>query len=400
MNLRGTDISFNPVFFSYLIFDPVEKNCNLYIDAEKVESIKEYLATNKVTVKPYAAVDDDLKTLASKEGCKVNIHASTCNGHLTNLVGDSQIILKDNPIQHLKAAKNITEQNGMKSCNIRDAAAVMKYFAYLEKELKNPDHKLDEYTAAAHLNVLRTKGDLHQGPSFDTISSIGANGAIIHYKPEADTAVRLNNNEIYLCDSGGQYLDGTTDTTRTTHFGGDKPPTDFQREAYTRVLRGVLDLERVVWPAKSRIAGGDMDILARKNLWAAGLNYGHGTGHGVGSFLNVHEGPVGVSRGYTVEWVVGHAVSNEPGYYESGEFGIRIENVQMVQDHPTIKDHLCWYNLTPAPYSRNLIDTKFLSPDEVNYIDKFHERCLEQLSPLLQDDADALDYVKRQCAPL
>lgn len=139
--------------------------------------------------------------------------------------------------------------------------------------------------------------------------------------------MKLNNNEIYLLDSGGQYLDGTTDITRTTHFDGEKPPTAFQKEAYTRVLLGNMDLERIVWPAKSRIAGGDMDTLARMHLWQAGLDYGHGTGHGVGSYLNVHEGPVGVSRGYTVEWDVGHCVSNEPGYYKDGEFGIRIENV-------------------------------------------------------------------------
>ena len=150
----------------------------------------------------------------------------------------------------------------MRACNIRDCAAIMKYFAYLETELKNPDHTLTEFTGARYLDNLRTKGDLHQGPSFDTISSIGANGAVIHYKPEEGTCLKLNNDEIYLLDSGGQYLDGTTDITRCGHFGG-KPPTAFQKEAYTRVLMGTLGLERVVWPAKSGIAGGDMDILAR-----------------------------------------------------------------------------------------------------------------------------------------
>jgi len=185
-----------------------------------------------------------------------------------------------------------------------------------------------------------------------------------------------------------------------THFGGNNPPTDFQKEAYTRVLRGTLDLERIVWPAKSRIAGGDMDILARKNLWEAGLDYGHGTGHGVGSYLNVHEGPIGVSRGYKVEFVEGHCVSDEPGYYKDGEFGIRIENVIMCVKHPKHENFLCWENLTVAPYSRNLIDKKLLSPDTIAFIDNFHQDCLQKLTPLLQDDADALDYVKRQCAPL
>ena len=287
----------------------------------------------------------------------------------------------------------------MRACNIRDCAAIMKYFAYLEKALKEENHKITEFTGAKYLDNLRTRGDLHQGPSFETISSIGPNGAIIHYSPEEDTAVTLNRDEIYLLDSGGQYLDGTTDITRTTHFGG-KAPTAFQKEAYTRVLRGCLDLERVVWPAKARIAGGDMDTLARKALWEVGLDYKHGTGHGVGSYLNVHEGPVGVSRGYKVEWVPGHCVSDEPGYYQDGEFGIRIENVIMCQVHPQHDNYLCWENLTTAPYSRDLIDKNFLSPDTVAYIDNFHQKCLTALTPLLQDDADALDYVKRQCAPL
>lgn len=178
----------------------------------------------------------------------------------------------------------------MRRCNVKDCAAIVKYFAYLEEELKNPDHTLDEYTGARKVEEFRTFGELYVGPSFDTISSIGPNGAVIHYKPAKETALRLNNNEIYLLDSGGQYLEGTTDITRCGHFCGQNP-TDFQKEAYTRVLMGVIDLERIVWPSDTTISGSDMDILARKNLWAVGLDYKHGTGHGVGTFLNVHEGP-------------------------------------------------------------------------------------------------------------
>lgn len=275
----------------------------------------------------------------------------------------------------------------------------MKYLALLREELHKPDHGLDEFTGARILDDLRTKGDLHQGPSFDTISSIGANGAVIHYKPEKDTALKLNADEIYLLDSGGQYLDGTTDITRTSHFCG-KAPTDFQREAYTRVLLGVLELERVVWPSKSTINGGDMDILARKHLWAVGLDYKHGTGHGVGSFLNVHEGPQGIGRYSKAKLMEGMCVSDEPGFYQDGEFGIRIENIIMCQKHPKYEDHYCWENVTVAPYCRELIDTKFMSQDMIEYIDTFHQKCLEKLSPLLQDDARALAYVQHQCKPL
>lgn len=173
----------------------------------------------------------------------------------------------------------------------------MKYFAFLEEELKKEGHGLDEFNGARKVESYRAEigGDFYKGPSFDTISSIGPNGAIIHYKPKEDTAAKLNNDEIYLLDSGGQYLDGTTDITRTGHFGG-KPPTDFQKEAYTRVLLGNLDVERVIWPNDHNFAGLDFDTLARKHLWEVGLDYKHGTGHGVGSLLCVHEGPIGISR--------------------------------------------------------------------------------------------------------
>ena len=168
----------------------------------------------------------------------------------------------------------------------------MRYFAFLEKELRNPDHTLDEFSGARKVESLRTEcpNNLYLGPSFDTISSIGPNGAVIHYKPSKETCLRLNNDQIYLLDSGGQYKLGTTDITRTVHLGG-KAPTAFQKEAYTRVLMGVIELERIVWPSDISISGADMDILARKALWSAGLDYKHGTGHGVGTLLNVHEGP-------------------------------------------------------------------------------------------------------------
>lgn len=287
----------------------------------------------------------------------------------------------------------------MRAANVRDCAAIFKYFAFLESELKKEDHELTEFSGARIMDDLRTKGKYHQGPSFDTISSIGANGAVIHYKPTEDKCNKLNADEIYLLDSGGQYLDGTTDITRSVHFNG-APPTQFQKEAYTRVLLGVLDLERLVWPAGVNISGADMDVLARKNLWEVGLDFKHGTGHGVGSYLNVHEGPVGVSRMAKTQFVVGHCVSNEPGYYEDGQFGIRIENVIMCQPHPTYERHLMWENLTVAPYCRDLIEKDLLSPRTIRYIDEFHQRCLKELTPLLEDDELALDYLKRACEPL
>lgn len=176
----------------------------------------------------------------------------------------------------------------MRNSNLRDSAAIVKYFGWLENELKSPNCTLTEYDGARKVDSLRGEGDYFVGPSFDTISSIGPNGAVIHYKPSKDTALKLSNKEVYLLDNGGQYYDGTTDITRTVHF---TEPTAFQKEMYTRVLLGTLDLERVVWPSNSTIAGADLDVLARRRLWQVGRDFKHGTGHGIGSFMCVHEGP-------------------------------------------------------------------------------------------------------------
>ena len=306
--------------------------------------------------------------------------------------------LSHNIIELLKACKNKVQQEGMRNCNVRDCAAIMKYFAFLEEELAKENHGLNEFIGANKVTEYRGLGELYIGPSFEPISSIGANGAVIHYSPTKDESMPMNNDEIYLLDSGGQYFDGTTDITRTVHFGG-KAPTDFQRDCYTRVLMGTLDLERVVWP-KGSYHGGDFDILARRHLFEAGLDYKHGTGHGVGSLLCVHEGPIGVSRGYTQKFVEGMCVSDEPGYYHDGEFGIRIENVIMVQQHPKYENSWYFENLTVAPYCRDLIKTSILPQGTLDFINEFHVKCLEKLTPLLKDDARALAYVTRQCAPI
>jgi len=332
LNLRGNDIEYNPVFFSYLIFYPGKEDkkhsVTLYISAGKVSDLKDYLESVNVTVVPYEQIAEDLVNFAESD-LKIGADVDQLNAELHRHIKDV-IVEKSSIVETIKAAKNTTEQAGMRACNVRDCAAIMKYFAFLEEELKKPDHGLDEYSGAMKMNHLRSLDPLNRGPSFESISSIGANAAIIHYAPPKEGAEKLNNDEIYLLDSGGQYLDGTTDITRTAHFSGSKAPTAFQKEAYTRVLLGVLDLERIVWPSTSAISGADMDILARRHLWAVGLDFKHGTGHGVGSYLNVHEGPQNISRYNKVKLVEGHCVSDEPGYYKDGEFGIRIENVIMV----------------------------------------------------------------------
>lgn len=369
----------------------------MFIDEKHIDAdASAYLAQNNVSVLPYESISAELTKL-SKEEIKIDYDKNT-NSELQRLI-EPIAGSQDNTVEAIKAAKTPVEQAGMARANVRDCAAIMRYFAFLEEELKKPDHGLDEYSGARRVEAYRTENDRYVGPSFDTISSIGSNGAVIHYKPEKDTALKLNNDEIYLLDSGGQYLDGTTDITRTGHFGG-KAPTKFQKECYTRVLMGTLELERIVWPGDSTICGADMDILARKNLWAVGLDYKHGTGHGVGTFLNVHEGPCGISRANKCKLVEGMCVSDEPGYYQDGEFGIRIENVIVCQKHPQNPDFLMWKNMTVAPYCRELIDLEVLTPELRAYVDAFHQRCLAELTPHLEKDPRALAYVQRQCQPL
>ena len=283
LNLRGNDIEYNPLFFSYLLFhrDGDNHRVDLFINEDKVSEpqMAEYLKSINVSVYGYDAIEGKLEEYSKLDSKKVSIDKSDCNYRKFSKLNELgfEVVDQKNLIPLLKCQKNEVQQEGMRQCNIRDCAAIMKYFAFLEEELKKPGHGLNEFNGARKVEEYRTFGDLYKGPSFDTISSIGANGAVIHYKPNLDDAKALNNDEIYLLDSGGQYLDGTTDITRTAHFGG-KEPTAFQREAYTRVLLGVLDLEKVVWPAKSRYAGKDFDILARKHLFEAGLDFKHGTG--------------------------------------------------------------------------------------------------------------------------
>ena len=224
-NMRGTDIDYNPVFFSYMLFYPKrgadESRVTLFVDETKVTDVRDYLTSQKIEVRPYLQITEQL-TEYSQNGIKVGVITESCNAELFRICGEHGV-KADNVIQKTKAVKNAVEMAGMRNSNRRDCAAIIKYFAFLEEELRKEDHDLDEWKAARVLDDLRTHGEHHRGPSFPSISSIGANGAVIHYEAEQHTAVKLNNNEIYLLDSGGQYLDGTVDITRTTHFGGNEP---------------------------------------------------------------------------------------------------------------------------------------------------------------------------------
>ena len=230
LNLRGNDIEFNPLFFSYLLLQKTDSGMkgHLFIKEDKVADVKDYLASINVAVSDYSGLEAAIKELSNEENKHISINKGQCSQRLVQVLNnfDFSVVEESGIVELMKSKKNPVMQEGMRQANIRDCAAIMKYFAFLEEELRKPDHTLDEFTGARKVEEYRTFGQYYKGPSFDSISSIGPNGAVIHYKPSKEEALKLNNDEIYLLDSGGQYLDGTTDITRTAHFGG-KAPTPF-----------------------------------------------------------------------------------------------------------------------------------------------------------------------------
>ena len=394
LNLRGSDIEYNPLFFSYLLVDQSspETRLTLFINPSKVSSITDYLSSHNVSVQDYSEVSSYLSQLTYPV---ILDESETSLGLCSKL---KQALHVPNLIARIKNVKTPREILGFQESHKRDAVAMVKYFTWLEQKLKN-NEEINEWTAALHLDELRSQQALNKGLSFENISSSGPNAAIIHYAPTADKARNLSLDEIYLLDSGGQYLDGTIDTTRTLHFGN---PGDWEKECFTRVLLGNLDLERVKWPASARITGNDLDVLARRWLWEKGLDYNHATGHGVGYFLNVHEGPQVLCKGADDEFTEGMNITNEPGYYEEGKFGIRIENVLFVQRASGIEGYLEFLNVTLVPYDKNLIKVDLLSRDDIEYIDAYHKRILDTIGPMVQEDGDAAayDWLVRATSPI
>ena len=293
-----------------------------------------------------------------------------------------------------KARKNGTEQNGARSAHLRDGVALCRFLFWL----RDAGGRETEISAAEQLESLRAEGDLWRGVSFPSISGAGEHGAIMHYRVTPESNRKINPNEVYLIDSGGQYLDGTTDVTRTVWTGPDAPPAHI-RDQYTRVLKGHVAIATLKFP--ENVAGVRLDAFARAALWQAGLDYDHGTGHGVGSYLSVHEGPISISPHLRPAVLAeGMVVSNEPGYYLPGSHGIRIENLLLVRpaDAAGDKPFLRFEDLTLAPYDRVLIDSALLRDDERTWIDAYHARVLRELRPLVPHDV--AEWLDAACAPL
>jgi len=310
---------------------------------------------------------------------------------------------KRSPIALMKAIKNEVEQKRFYDCIMRDSAAVVEFVSFLEKQIA-AGVRWTEITASEELKKVRSQYEYNKGVSFDTISAVGKNAAVIHYRPTTDTDRNITDKEIYLLDSGGQYLDGTTDVTRTFHFG---IPTDREKEAYTRVLMGSIDLAMTVWPDGTY--GRDIDGRARTPLWQNGWNYNHGTGHGIGYFLNVHEGPGRINIGYDpmhTKLYEGMFFSDEPGYYEDESFGVRLETLVGVVDAKTPnnfdgKKYMTFQSATLVPFEPKLIKYELLSVFQIKWLDDYHKSCEEQTGKYLLEvrkDEAAYEWLRKRTA--
>lgn len=379
LNIRGSDIDYNPLCISYLVVTQdtiwwfvhphkLDSGMQTYLDSQGIVSrhYKDYWEALQQVSGP-VWVDPDAASFAELQALSVNeIYEAPC------------------PIYQTKAIKNTSEIEGARQAHLQDGLALCDFFYWLENDRPHP---VTELSAAQRLLQARQKQPQFKQPSFPSISSFGSHGAIIHYHPDEQNNAVIDTSNLYLLDSGGQYLGGTTDVTRVVHLG---EPTDAQRKHYTLVLKAHLALRRAVFPLGT--GGAELDILTRQSLWKEGLDYLHGTGHGVGSYLCVHEGPQRIGRGKEQSPIErGMIISNEPGLYFDGEYGIRIENLCLIreyvppQESPYCKQMLCLTDLTLYPYENKLLDLDLLSPEEITAINHYHTMVYNQLSPHIKD---------------
>ena len=397
-NVRGADVERTPVALAYALVN-ADGTADLFVAPEKVsDEVAQHLG-NAVRLHPRDAFAGHLASLKDKRVVADPERAVSAIFATLNAAGATVLELRD-PAVLPKAIKNEAEIAGQDAAQARDGAALTRFLHWLSVEA--PKGTVDELGAAAKLQQFREATGALRDLSFDTISGAGPNGAVVHYRVTPQTNRTLELNSLYLVDSGGQYQDGTTDVTRTIAIG---TPSDEMRDRYTRVLKGHIALARAVFPVGTR--GSQLDTLARQYLWEVGLDYAHGTGHGVGSFLAVHEGPQRISpassgfAGGDEPLAPGMIVSNEPGYYKTGEYGIRIENLVLVEprDAPGAEKKLLGFRtLTFAPLDRRLIDLDLLSPEERAWIDGYHAQVAALIGPQL--DGEVADWLRAETAPL
>jgi len=379
-NIRGSDVDFTPLVLSFAILYSSSK-AELYIDPDKMgDEVIKHLG-KQVTLYAKDEFVGALKKLG-KSGQTVMADPKRAHSAVFEALEseNANVIEKEDPILLDKACKNDVELDGTRAAHIRDAVAVCRFLCWLDQY--GPSGNIDGLEAAKKLYTFREEVPYFQGNSFDTISGAGPNGAIVHYSVTEETSRKLTDNMIYLVDSGGQYLDGTTDVTRTIALG---KTTEKQRDNFTRVLKGHIALAQSCFPEGR--SGAHLDTLARKPLWDVGLDFDHGAGHGVGSYLGVHEGPQSISPlAHNVPLKPGMILSNEPGYYKTGEYGIRIENLVIVRIHEFVKEGrsmLTFETITLAPIDTRLVNAHMMTAAEITWLNIYHAKVREIISPLL-----------------
>ena len=390
LNLRGTDVHCNPVFVSYLLIDT--KHATLFVDHTKLTpEVEAYLASEGVAVAEYA---DVRKALESYNEYNILMDDNETCYTLFN-IPQCQKVVATSPVPAMKAVKNAKEIEGFHNAMLRDGVALVKFLRWLRPAVEAGGQT--EMSVDAKLTALRAEQKLYRGLSFDTIAAYGEHGAIVHYEATPETDVELRPEGLILIDSGAQYLDGTTDITRTISLG---PVTDEERLVYTLVLKGHIQLELCKFPRGA--SGTQIDALARKDMWRYGYNFLHGTGHGVGSYLNVHEGPHQIRMEYKpAPLVEGMTVTDEPGIYLQSRFGVRTENTLLIVPYRETEfgRFVQFEPLTLCPIDTAPIITDMLTDEEKAWLNDYHRTVFERISPLLDDEADR-KWLAEACAAI
>ena len=394
LNLRGTDVHCSPVFVSYLLISTTD--VTLYINKAKLSpEVVDYLKSEGVGVAPYDEISKGLKDYFEYN---ILLDPNEVNYALYKSAV-REIVEEESPVKRMKTVKNEREITGFRSAMLKDGIAMVKFLKWIDEWKENSSMaggQQTEISISERLEALRAEQPLYKGLSFDTIAGYQAHGAIVHYEATPETDIPLKPEGFLLLDSGAQYLDGTTDITRTIALG---PLTEEQKRVYTLVLKGHIQIELCKFP--SGASGTQLDILAREALWREGLNYLHGTGHGVGTYLNVHEGP----HQLRMEWkpaplVAGMTLTDEPGIYLAGKFGVRIENTLLITPYKETEfgRFLQFEPLTLCPIDKSPIIADMLLPEELSWLNAYHQHVFDTLSPHLSPTES--DWLRIACAPL
>ena len=397
LNIRGNDVEYNPVVISYAVLEA--DKCTLFVDSNKIDSpAQNYLDFNNIDVLPYEAVFDYIRGLKGTvlfDGARVNEALYEAIPEACKKINTKSPILID------KAHKNAVELEGERIAMRQDAAALTRFFLWLEKEAFKNGQTQTEWTLMEKLHEFRLRGENFVEESFGTIAGYKGNGAIVHYAATPDKCAEVKPEGMLLLDSGGQYLDGTTDITRTVWLGGRIP--EQAKLDYTYVLKGHIALARARFPRGTR--GNQLDALAKQFMWEAGITFGHGTGHGVGHFLGCHEGPQNVrTDNNPTALEVGHIISDEPGIYRTDKWGIRTENLITVipakrtKATTTEDEWLTFETLTLCFYDTSLIERSLMTEDELDWLNAYHVRVYKEVSPLL--NAEERKFLARKCAAI